>query len=288
MRISLHITKNKMKHIFICIMDFKGRHANKKFTDYMQQKAKQFNMKNSFFANASGATKHSYATSSDLLRLLSLACTKTEITNIWNLSNSTLKVSGKNCREIHISSQLTQNNRNELLPYQITGVKSGSWNNSHKALLMNCSTSFDDFMLSLMVNDTFCFNNIYSISKELCDYIKFQKIGSHLDCFLNSGGSFSVKYNGKYISHNDNTKHLPASTTKLLTVLCALDYFSLTDRITIHEIDITSGSGSNYYNGDILTVEEALKGILLESSNTLAQALGRATGEKIISLTKMQ
>lgn len=252
----------------------------------MQQKAKQFNMNNSFFANASGATTHSYSTSSDLLRLLSFACTKTEITNIWNLSNSTLEVNGKNCREVHISSQLTQNNRNKLLPYQIDGLKSGSWNNSHKALIMNCSSSFEDFMLSLMVNDTFCFNNIYSISKELCDYIKFQKIGSYLDQFLNSGGSFSVKYNGKYISHNDSTKHLPASTTKLLTVLCALDYFSLTDKITIHEIDITSGSGSKFYNGDILSVEEALKGILLESSNTLAQALGRATGEKIISLTK--
>lgn len=287
MKISLQIVKNKMKHIFICIVDFKGRRANKKFTDYMQQKAKQFNMNNSFFANASGATTHSYSTSSDLLRLLSFACTKTEITNIWNLSNSTLEVNGKNCREVHISSQLTQNNRNKLLPYQIDGLKSGSWNNSHKALLMNCSSSFDDFMLSLMVNDAFCFNNIYSISKELCDYIKFQKIGSYLDQFLNSGGSFSVKYNGKYISRNDSTKHLPASTTKLLTVLCALDYFSLTDKITIHEIDITSGSGSKFYNGDILSVEEALKGILLESSNTLAQALGRATGEKIISLTKM-
>lgn len=287
MKISLQIVKNKMKHIFICIVDFKGRRANKKFTDYMQQKAKQFNMNNSFFANASGATTHSYSTSSDLLRLLSFACTKTEITNIWNLSNSTLEVNGKNCREVHISSQLTQNNRNKLLPYQIDGLKSGSWNNSHKALIMNCSSSFEDFMLSLMVNDTFCFNNIYSISKELCDYIKFQKIGSYLDQFLNSGGSFSVKYNGKYISHNDSTKHLPASTTKLLTVLCALDYFSLTDKITIHEIDITSGSGSKFYNGDILSVEEALKGILLESSNTLAQALGRATGEKIISLTKM-
>ena len=287
MKISLQIVKNKMKHIFICIVDFKGRRANKKFTDYMQQKAKQFNMNNSFFANASGATTHSYSTSSDLLRLLSFACTKTEITNIWNLSNSTLEVNGKNCREVHISSQLTQNNRNKLLPYQIDGLKSGSWNNSHKALLMNCSSSFDDFMLSLMVNDAFCFNNIYSISKELCDYIKLQKIGSYLDQFLNSGGSFSVKYNGKYISRNDSTKHLPASTTKLLTVLCALDYFSLTDKITIHEIDITSGSGSKFYNGDILSVEEALKGILLESSNTLAQALGRATGEKIISLTKM-
>lgn len=287
MKISLQIVKNKMKHIFICIVDFKGRRANKKFTDYMQQKAKQFNMNNSFFANASGATTHSYSTSSDLLRLLSFACTKTEITNIWNLSNSTLEVNGKNCREVHISSQLTQNNRNKLLPYQIDGLKSGSWNNSHKALIMNCSSSFEDFMLSLMVNDTFCFNNIYSISKELCDYIKFQKIGSYLDQFLNSGGSFSVKYNGKYISRNDSTKHLPASTTKLLTVLCALDYFSLTDKITIHEIDITSGSGSKFYNGDILSVEEALKGILLESSNTLAQALGRATGEKIISLTKM-
>lgn len=286
MKISLQIVKNKMKHIFICIADFKGCRANKKFTDYMQQKAKRFNMNNSFFANASGATTHSYSTSSDLLRLLSFACTKTEITNIWNLSNSTLEVNGKNCREVHISSQLTQNNRNKLLPYQIDGLKSGSWNNSHKALIMNCSSSFEDFMLSLMVNDTFCFNNIYSISKELCDYIKFQKIGSYLDQFLNSGGSFSVKYNGKYISHNDSTKHLPASTTKLLTVLCALDYFSLTDKITIHEIDITSGSGSKFYNGDILSVEEALKGILLESSNTLAQALGRATGEKIISLTK--
>lgn len=287
MRISLHIIKNKMKHIFICIGDFKGRRANKKFIDYMQQKAKQFNMNNSFFANASGATKHSYSTSSDLLRLLSFACTKTEITNIWNLSNSTLKISGKNCREVHISSQLTKNSRNKLLPYQITGVKSGSWNNSHKALLMNCSTSFDNFMLSLMVNDTFCFNNIYSISKELCDYIKSSKVGSCLERFLNAGGSFSAKYNEKYISHNDSAKHLPASTTKFLTVLCALDYFDLTDKIRIKEIDITSGSGSNFYNGDILTIEDALKGILLESSNTLAQALGRSTGEKIISFTNM-
>lgn len=74
----------------------------------------------------------------------------------------------------------------------------------------------------------------------------------------------------------------PASITKLMTAKVALDYLSLSESITIKSSDIQCGSGDTFYPGDVIYVGDAILAMLLPSSNTLATALARVAGEKIL------
>jgi D-alanyl-D-alanine carboxypeptidase len=66
-------------------------------------------------------------------------------------------------------------------------------------------------------------------------------------------------------------------------MLCALDYFTdIHETITVKTVDITSGSGSTFYDGDKLEFWDAVRIMMMESSNTLATCIGRCTGEKIL------
>jgi len=76
----------------------------------------------------------------------------------------------------------------------------------------------------------------------------------------------------------------PASTSKAMTMLCVLDYFTnLHETVTVKTVDIESGSGSTFYNGDKLVIEDALRIMMMESSNTLANMVARETGRRILS-----
>lgn len=80
-------------------------------------------------------------------------------------------------------------------------------------------------------------------------------------------------------------KHYPASITKLLTALVALENSELTD-----EVPITSDSiGCLTYGdahigmqaGEILSMEDALHALLLASANEVAHAIGETVGAKL-------
>lgn len=76
----------------------------------------------------------------------------------------------------------------------------------------------------------------------------------------------------------------PASTTKLLTALLALEYLSPDEVITCGEevSYIESGSSIAYIKaGMSLSVEMLIEGMLLPSGNDAAYALAAATGKKI-------
>lgn len=78
----------------------------------------------------------------------------------------------------------------------------------------------------------------------------------------------------------------PASITKLMTAKVALDFLPMSESITIKSSDIQSGSGDTFYSGDVLCVEDAILAMLLPSSNTLATALARVAGERILRAQK--
>lgn len=81
---------------------------------------------------------------------------------------------------------------------------------------------------------------------------------------------------------NSNALEYPASITKVLTALVVLDNVqNLNHKFKLKSSDIKTGSGSTYYNGDIVTFKDALHCIMLESSNTMAEALSRVVGRKI-------
>ena len=76
----------------------------------------------------------------------------------------------------------------------------------------------------------------------------------------------------------------PASTTKLLTVLCALEHLSLDETVTPgEELSLMSAGSSVAYikPNHTLTVEMLIEGVLLPSGNDAAFVLAAAAGNRI-------
>ena len=83
-----------------------------------------------------------------------------------------------------------------------------------------------------------------------------------------------------YAKNIDNP-HYPASITKILTGLVALENNALTETVTVTPEDYSFlKSGDNHIglkNGEIISMEDALHGTLLASGNEVAHALGSNT-----------
>lgn len=72
-----------------------------------------------------------------------------------------------------------------------------------------------------------------------------------------------------YQKNPDLTLH-PASTTKIMTALVALETFSPTDTVTAQEASRAIGKTIDLKTGESLTFKDALYGLLLESGNDVA------------------
>ena len=81
--------------------------------------------------------------------------------------------------------------------------------------------------------------------------------------------------------HNAHTPMLIASTTKILTALTALRHDDLSETVTVsREVTLTEGSSMYLTEGEKLTVEELLYGLLLASGNDASEALARHCGDR--------
>ncbi|MDP2860169.1 MAG: serine hydrolase, partial [bacterium] len=74
---------------------------------------------------------------------------------------------------------------------------------------------------------------------------------------------------------NPNEKLSPASTTKIMTAVVALENYKLTDIFTVKTLDIT-GAQMGLRNGEKLTVESLLYGLLINSGNDAAYTLAES------------
>lgn len=71
---------------------------------------------------------------------------------------------------------------------------------------------------------------------------------------------------------NPDAKLFPASTTKIITALVALDSYSLNDVVTVRNINVV-GQKMGLVEGEQLTVRDLLQGMLILSANDAAEAL---------------
>ena len=84
-------------------------------------------------------------------------------------------------------------------------------------------------------------------------------------------------------SKNANEQTLPASTTKVVSLVTAMPYItSVMDKVTLTSDDIQSGSGNFFSAGDVMTIEDLMLGMMLPSSNTCAMAFAHHIGKKIL------
>lgn len=74
-------------------------------------------------------------------------------------------------------------------------------------------------------------------------------------------------------SRDPDTPLLPASTTKLMTALIALDTYQLGDTLTVKQEDHAVGHTMHLVQGETITVESLLYGLLVESGNDAALTL---------------
>lgn len=73
-----------------------------------------------------------------------------------------------------------------------------------------------------------------------------------------------------------DTKLLPASTTKIITALVALDVYKLDQIIKIPAGVRVDGQKIGLYEGELMSVENLLKALLIYSANDSAEALAKA------------
>lgn len=103
------------------------------------------------------------------------------------------------------------------------------------------------------------------------DIVKPYKVSGNP--YVYSKASILIDMDNKYVLYGNNEhSHLPiASTTKLTTSLVVMDHYTLNDVLTVDSKAASiNGSKMNLYNGEKITVEDLLKGLLLVSGNDAA------------------
>src|SRR5690554_2691538 len=88
--------------------------------------------------------------------------------------------------------------------------------------------------------------------------------------------------------YNSHVLHYPASTTKIMTGILALENLDLSDYADIdEEASFTGGSRIYLLEGEEITVEELLYALFLESANDAAVALAKKISGTVESFARL-
>lgn len=95
------------------------------------------------------------------------------------------------------------------------------------------------------------------------------------------------EYDNVYFQRNPDLRNNIASITKIMTAIIALDEAPLDFEIKISQYAASVGeSSADLRTGDILTLKDALIGLIIPSGNDAATAIAECVGAKILSESK--
>lgn len=123
------------------------------------------------------------------------------------------------------------------------------------------------------------------LAKEAAQEIKNAEEMISVDIMAQHAYFINVSSNTVYYEKASKEKIAPASTTKMLTALTALDYCDMDEEVKVgEEVKLISDNASRawLYPGNELTVQQLLDGLLLPSGNDAAYALGVFAGRKVV------
>lgn len=116
------------------------------------------------------------------------------------------------------------------------------------------------------------------MAKDLCPYVE-NSSGADDNKSVYAAGAFNESTGETKYSQNLLEKIYPASTTKILTALVAIEEGNLNQLCTVEASDLDLPAGSSVAGlkeGDKLSLNDLLKGMLLESGNDAAKAVARS------------
>lgn len=287
--------------------------ARTRFVSYMAEMCTKLGMSATTFANASGLTSESQTTPADMLKLAIAVAGNPLAMDVWSTRDRDFTVGGVNNRTISVTSNVYGAEPSGA-SYKLLGGKGGTLNASsgggkpRKARIAFYEVAGRPVAVSLMGQSTWASSNLVNCAQELCGMMETMLSGgtptegAYLAQLISEGGGYAAipvpigagAYINAYsaaellahqdaLSRNATAAQVPASTTKAMTMLCVLSIASDLNKIVeVKAGDIQSGSGSAFVVGDRLTVIDALRIMMMESSNTLAETLGRIFGVELL------
>lgn len=262
------------------------------FVAEMNKKAQQLQMTNSHFVNAHGlAVAQQVSTARDLVKLGVHACGYEKLVNAWGEKAYQFTIAGSNAREIKLRTTVADTALDKY--YEVLGGKTGTLITAPfatKNLLTIVRTQNEQQFIGVILGATY---NRFAATKELYDIASLRVQGKAVDglqviaqyaAVALTTQAASCELNLLY-SQLPDSQTSPASITKIMSVMIALDYISnMDEQVTIVKSDITNGSGPKFKAGDVLTYQDLIYAMLLSSSNTAATAMARLIGNKILKM----
>lgn len=276
------------------------------FVAEMNKYAARFGMANTHFDNPHGLPENTHlSTARDLAKMVFCCTAYDKLMQFWGQTSYSVEIGGDHARTISGTSTYKGSAMTTLGDYyHIFGGKSGTITVSgtrYENLALVCKSKVDDAWLAgcIMYN-----SNSPSAGTTDNRGVPFKEMLDWLEDVRQDPETAAQTVQAQYCSafvvppHNpmayqdmtlqqvgksSTTQARPASTTKLMTAMVALDHISLDETITIKASDIQSGSGDTFYEGDTINAADAMLAMLLPSSNTLATAFARVAGGRILN-----
>ena len=262
------------------------------FLKYMNDKACDFELSHTRFADASGYIKgNSAITPRDAIALIAKADELKPIHDAWGKAEYLMHVLGPNERTDTIRSGPRLSRKPQ---YHYLGGKTGTLGGCHNAVFI-CETDSGKRYIAAVINSSWEDRwpdaiKLIDIAERRhnaqgCDVsdVKLRATGA-LVCTY-PADAFERRYLQRKLYGTETDKeHLPASVTKTMTAICMLDFVSnIDDYFCIKPSDLMPGSGPRFKVGDSITFRDALHAMFLPSSNTAAVAVSRIVGNMILS-----
>lgn len=256
-----------------------------KFMEAVTSKAADLGMANSTFTRPAGDGGNT-TTARDLMRMVVEASGYKDIARIWGKNSRDISVMGPNPRTVNVSTTVIDS---ELeASYHIFGGKTGSWSGTENLVVAAQTTKHG--MVAGVIMDATSSAARFDAMKELLDVVDgtgstVSSATAAIACAIPEYNVFNYEgyvFDALY-ELNADEEIIPASTTKVITAMVALDYVTdIHNTIEFISSDAIGGSGAVFQTGDIITIEDALYAMLLPSSNMTAQALARTVGYNML------
>lgn len=270
------------------------------FISKMNEKAASLGMSNTTWINPSGlgeSGNYSKTSVRDLARMMIEALSYNRLLKIWNKPKYSVRV--KNKSDISITTSVTSPSLENYYP--ILGGKTGG-GDGYLALVI--ATVVENIPVVGAISEVSTGNTTdrFVAMKQLFDAVKVKIQGGtpsqRAVTVANCACAYLVpNYNTATVEdsnllsclyeQNADKVTTPMSTTKVMTIITALDYiYDIHVPVIIKPLDVerTQGtSGSIFSVGDIVSLEDLMYAAMLPSSNQAANAIARYAGQKILA-----
>lgn len=269
------------------------------FCELMNERARKLGMKNTVFRDPVGINNET--TARDMVYCLFEAYKYRALDTIWNADKREVDIKGENPRKATVVSTVVASDVSHVFTdkYKVIGGKTGTLSRCKAYNLAAITEAPDGEKLAFVIyyadEPNTAEKHRFLAAKEALDAALVAYDGrDNSDCDVCAGHVAVAKLSDGEFLYEKAADEIcqPASTTKIMTAILALDYIGDLDTplSIIGEDNAALGrfgelgnfKQSVFSGGDIITLRDALYAALLPSNNLCPMLIARIVGEKLL------